>query len=36
MISSRESMMIVFRSDDSINQKGFSLSFTAIETTSSS
>lgn len=31
MKSSGESMLIVFKSDDSINSKGFSLTYTAIE-----
>lgn len=31
MISSGESMLIVFKSDDSINGKGFSLTYFAIE-----
>lgn len=32
IISSGESMLIVFKSDDSINSRGFSLVYTAIET----
>lgn len=32
MVSSGESILIVFRSDDSINNKGFSVTYTAIET----
>lgn len=31
IISSGESMLIVFKSDDSINSRGFSLVYTAIE-----
>lgn len=31
MTSSGESILIVFKSDDSINGKGFSLTYTAIE-----
>ena len=31
MTSTGESMLIVFRSDDSVNGKGFSLTYTAVE-----
>lgn len=30
-MSSGESMLIVFKSDDSINNKGFSLTYTALD-----